>query len=40
MASENNLSSHSETYGGFLTFLKWGSIAAVLAVAVVVALIV
>ena len=30
MASDNNLSTHNETYGGFLVFLKWGTIAVAL----------
>jgi len=39
MASENNLSAHSRTYGGFLTFLKWGTVVVGIATVVVVALI-
>lgn len=39
MASENNLSSHTQTYGSFLVFLKWGTVAVGLATVVVVALI-
>lgn len=39
MASDNNLSTHNETYGGFLVFLKWGTIAVAIAAVFVVALI-
>lgn len=40
MASANDMKAAESTYGGFLTLLKYGTIAAVVTVAVVIALIV
>ena len=39
MASENNTDSANETYGGFTSLIKWGTIGAFLVAAVVVVLI-
>jgi hypothetical protein len=39
MASGNDLKSAESTYGGFINMLKWGSVGAVIIVAVVIALI-
>ncbi len=39
MASENNIDSSNETYGGFTRIIKWGTISALAAAAVVVMLI-
>lgn len=39
MASANDMKAAESTYGGFLTLLKFGTIAAVVAAAVVVVLI-
>ncbi len=40
MASANDMKAAESTYGGFISFLKVGTVVAVVAVAVVVALIV
>ena len=39
MASGNDMKSATETYGGFLTMLKWGTVLTVIVTAVVIALI-
>ncbi|MFA7587555.1 MAG: aa3-type cytochrome c oxidase subunit IV [Novosphingobium sp.] len=39
MASDNNIESAQQTYGGFLNLLKFGTIVSVIAVAIVIALI-
>ena len=39
MASENNTDSATETYGGFTSLLKWGTIGVFLVAAIVVVLI-
>jgi hypothetical protein len=39
MASGNDLKAAESTYSGFITMLKWGSVAVVLVVALVITLI-
>lgn len=39
MSEQNNLSEANETYAGFLTFLKWGTIVSVAVTALVVLII-
>ncbi|MBM3594611.1 MAG: aa3-type cytochrome c oxidase subunit IV [Alphaproteobacteria bacterium] len=39
MASENNMDSAKETYGGFTSLVKWGTISSFVVAAVVVVLI-
>lgn len=39
MSSNNDMQAHDETYGGFLNLLKWGAVATLVAVIIVLALI-
>lgn len=39
MASDNNVNSSNETYGGFTSLIKWGTIGAFVVAAIVVVLI-
>ena len=39
MASQNDMKMAETTYSGFLTFVKWGTVAAVIVAAIVILLI-
>ena len=39
MASGNDMNAHEQTYGGFMTLLKWGIAAVVVVTVLVIALI-
>lgn len=40
MAENGDMTAHSQTYGGFIGLMKWGSVATALVVVIVIAFIV